>query len=47
LELKESLRQEHDVGRTLAEQLTDAISAEEYERAAKLRDEISRRSRKV
>jgi len=43
IELKESLRNEYDVGRTLAEQLADAVAAEQYERAAKLRDEISRR----
>jgi len=43
VELKESLRQEYSVGRTLAEQLSDAIAAEEYERAARLRDEIARR----
>ncbi len=41
--LKESLRQEYRVGKTLAEQLSDAVAAEEYERAAKLRDEIARR----
>ncbi len=45
VELKESLRQEHSVGKTLAEQLADAIAAEQYERAAELRDKISRRSR--
>jgi AcrR family transcriptional regulator len=37
------LREEYDVGRTLAEQLADAIAREQYERAAQLRDEISRR----
>ncbi len=41
--MKESLRQEYRVGKTLAEQLADAVSDEEYERAARLRDEISRR----
>jgi hypothetical protein len=43
VELKESLRQEYHVGRTLAEQLADAIASEQYEYAAKLRDEIARR----
>ena len=46
-ELKESLRKEYHVGRTLAEQLSDAVAAEEYERAARLRDEIARRNRIV
>jgi len=43
MELKESVREYYAVGRTLREQLTDAITAEEYERAARLRDEIERR----
>ncbi len=42
-ELKESLRNEYQVGQTLAEQLAEAVAAEEYERAAHLRDEIARR----
>jgi len=46
MELKESLRAEYHVGKTLAEQLADAVAAEEYERAARLRDEIERRRRK-
>ncbi len=46
-ELKESLRKEYRLGRTLAEQLADAVAAEEYERAARLRDEIARRDRIV
>lgn len=45
VELKESLRSEYDVGLTLAEQLTDAVANEEYERAARLRDEIAQRGR--
>jgi hypothetical protein len=45
VELKDSLRNEYHVGRTLAEQLADAISAEQYERAARLRDEIARRAK--
>jgi len=46
-EMKEALREEYNVGRTLAEQLADAVAAEEYERAAKLRDKITRRGRHV
>lgn len=42
-ELKESLRREYEVGPTLTEQLADAVAAEEYERAARIRDEIARR----
>ncbi len=42
-ELKESLRKEYQVGQTLAEQLAEAVAAEEYERAARLRDEIAQR----
>jgi hypothetical protein len=41
--MKESLRQEYRVGKTLAEQLADAVAAEEYERAGRLRDEIAKR----
>jgi hypothetical protein len=43
MEMKESLRQEYKLGKTLSEQLADAVSSEQYERAAKLRDEIARR----
>jgi len=43
VEMKESLRQEHRLGRTLAEQLADAVAAEEFERAARLRDELAKR----
>ncbi len=46
MKLKESLRNEYGVGRTLSEQLSDAIAAEQYERAARLRDEIARRHSK-
>jgi hypothetical protein len=42
-QMKESLRSEYKVGKTLAEQLADAVAAEEFERAARLRDEISKR----
>lgn len=43
LEFRESLRDEYNVGQTLPEQLAEAVALEQYERAAKLRDEISRR----
>jgi hypothetical protein len=46
-ELKASLRKEYNVGPTLGEQLAEAVAAEEYERAARLRDEIARRQRPV
>ena len=46
VELKESLRNEYHTGVTLAEQLSAAVANEEYERAAMLRDEINRRSRR-
>lgn len=42
-ELQGWLREHYDVRRTLAEQLSDAIAAEQYELAARLRDEINRR----
>jgi hypothetical protein len=41
--MKESLRAEYRVGKTLGEQLADAVAAEEYERAARLRDQIAQR----
>lgn len=40
-EMRETLRTQFEVGRTLEERLNDAIAAEQYELAAKLRDEIS------
>lgn len=43
VELRESLRKEYDVGRTLQEQLDEAVREEQYERAAELRDELARR----
>lgn len=39
-EMRESVRQRYDVGRTLDEQLADAVLAENYELAAKLRDRM-------
>lgn len=43
LDLRETLRREYKVGRTLHERLADAVAAEQYELAAKLRDELARR----
>ncbi|HEX5103776.1 MAG TPA: UvrB/UvrC motif-containing protein [Pirellulaceae bacterium] len=42
-ELRESLRQHFRVGRTLQEQLAEAIADEKYELAAEIRDELNRR----
>lgn len=44
VETRESLREQHDVGRTLQERLSDAVAAEQYELAAQLRDELSKRN---
>jgi hypothetical protein len=43
IELKESVRSHYQVGRTLNEQLADAVAAEQYELAAELRDQLARR----
>lgn len=40
LEMRESVRQRYDVGRTLDEQLADAVKAEDYELAASIRDRL-------
>jgi hypothetical protein len=42
-QLRQSLRDHYNVGRTLDEQLADAVAAEQFELAARLRDEIKRR----
>jgi hypothetical protein len=46
VQLKEWLRQEYRIGRTLEEQLADAVAAEKYELAAELRDQIAHRDLK-
>lgn len=46
VELKDTLRRQYDLQPTLAEQLAEAVAAEEYELAAKLRDELSRQQKK-
>jgi hypothetical protein len=43
VDLRETLRTEYEVGRTLRERLDDAVATEQYELAAKLRDELTRR----
>jgi hypothetical protein len=43
IDLQQWIREHYQIGRTLVEQLTDAIAAEQYELAAKLRDEIAQR----
>ncbi len=43
IELRESLRDHYNVGRTLQERLSEAIASEQYELAATLRDELARR----
>jgi len=43
LKLKEWVRREYHVGPSLEEQLADAVAAEKYELAARLRDKINRR----
>jgi hypothetical protein len=45
-EFRETLRDRFDVGKTLDEQLAEAVAAEEYEKAAKLRDAIKASQRK-
>jgi hypothetical protein len=46
MELRETLRQQYELKPSLREQLAEAVAAEEYELAAKLRDELSRHSSK-
>ena len=46
-ELQDWLRDQYQVTRTLSEQLADAVAAEEYERAAFLRDELTRRTHRT
>ena len=41
--LKQWLREEYKIDRTLQEQLADAVANEQYEKAAQLRDAIARR----
>jgi tetratricopeptide (TPR) repeat protein len=43
VELREWVRDHYQIGKTLAEQLADAVAQEQYELAARLRDEIAKR----
>ena len=45
-EFRETLREKFSVGKTLDEQLKEAIANEEYEKAAKLRDAINEKNEK-
>ncbi len=45
VEFRESLRAQFEVGRTLREQLADAVATEEYELAARLRDQLEKKLR--
>jgi hypothetical protein len=44
-EMKAAIAEHYDVQPSLTEQLADAIAAEQYERAAQLRDQLSRKPR--
>ncbi|MGD9722496.1 MAG: UvrB/UvrC motif-containing protein [Pirellulales bacterium] len=44
-ELRDTLREQYDLRPSLSEQLAKAVAAEEYELAARLRDEISRQGK--
>lgn len=44
IEMREDLRQRFDIGQTLNEKLADAIASEQYELAAKLRDQLAKRA---
>ena len=43
VELRESLRDQFEIGRTLREQLSDAVASEQYELAARIRDQIQQK----
>ena len=43
-DMRESLRNKYEVGQTLQEQLAAAVAQEEYELAARLRDELAQRT---
>jgi hypothetical protein len=45
-ELRDSVRDQYSVGKTLYEQLQDAVAREEYELAARLRDELAKRRKR-
>jgi protein-arginine kinase activator protein McsA len=43
--IEATLREQYHIGATMHEQLEQAIAAEDYERAAQLRDVLKRRKR--
>lgn len=43
IEMREDLRTRFEIGKTLQEQLAEAVTAEDYELAAKIRDKITHR----
>lgn len=45
--LAEQLRKDHTIAKTLHEQLTEAIEAEEFEKAAQLRDQVRQRAARL
>ena len=45
--LQDWVRENYSVGRTLQEQLADAVAAEQYELAARLRDKLAQRPREA
>ena len=47
VELRDTLREQYDLKPSLSEQLADAVKAEQYELAAKFRDELSKVSRRA
>ncbi len=44
MELRESLRNDFSIGKSLKEQLVEAVETEQYELAAQLRDEMAKRN---
>ena len=43
IEVREDIRERYEVGETLKEKLVKAVSEEQYELAAQLRDELEQR----
>jgi protein-arginine kinase activator protein McsA len=46
IELRDALREQYDLKPSLSDQLAEAVASEQYELAARLRDELSRRTGK-
>jgi len=47
IELREKLREDYEIGRTIYEQLSDAVANEKYELAAQLRDKLAKQKSNV